>query len=907
MAVFQSNSQTRKISFRIIVVLLYLVVFIFASLFVFDLYLRKQTREIIPPSSLTENYHYYYSGANNKKIAITIDDGPRREVTEKILPILERNAVPATFFVIGQKAFVQPDVIAEVARRGFEIGAHSFTHQPDVHSSRSRLELEIKTTGRLIADIIGKEPKYYRPPFLLGIGIDPTVNPFIPLPEDIGWVLEQGYIPVGSDIDPRDWLATTTEGIMQGLELGLQHSPNGHILLLHEEHTTADILEEMIQKLKSDGYTFVSLDELLIPPKQITLTKNLRIGDSDKTTGGEVSKLQWFLYTKKYLDPYSLTGYFGSETSAALVRFQADQKLIDRQNVNPARAGIADKKTRETIASISDTTGNDDSQNLALLTGTNLGTTTGILTNILKEKSSEKGLGGALALYVEQTYVKFFPFIHASLNVIVIGTLILVLLRCGLLFSFILFGRKGTLPVQSDKERAEDIRGPGISVLIPAYNEEENIAATVESVIRSAYINKEIIVIDDGSRDKTAEAVREVIKANPKVAIRLIQVENGGKAKALNTGMRKSKHKIIAVLDADAVLHPDALFYFARHFRNNSIGAVAGKVCTTNSSNFLDICQTIEYAIGQNIEKRAFSALGAVGVVPGPAGAWNKKFLLSVGGFSTDTLVEDQDMTLTILRMGKRVVYESNAISYTETPHSVKNFLKQRFRWIYGTMQCFFKHKGIIVERPTSWMSLVVMPNTFIFNILLPLSYPLADSALIFGFLFGDWGSLILPFIILTLFDTLYAMIGVWEDKSARKLLWAVPLQRIVYRQLLYYTVIKSLIRAIEGTGSGWNKFTKAGETKRFYLSMLEANKTHGAGTQVIPEVVTTSFQGPGGISSPETNRHETFALSTMFKHSNIAGDKSIPAETPNVLVGFDADPNTYAKSSSPFGPTSSH
>jgi hypothetical protein len=348
------------------------------------------------------------------------------------------------------------------------------------------------------------------------------------------------------------------------------------------------------------------------------------------------------------------------------------------------------------------------------------------------------------------------------------------------------------------------------------------------------------------------------------------------------------------------------LFYFARHFKNNKIGAVAGKVCTTNSSNFLDICQTIEYAIGQNIEKRAFSALGAVGVVPGPAGAWNKKFLLALGGFSTDTLVEDQDMTLTILRMGKKVVYESNAISYTETPHSVKNFLKQRFRWIYGTMQCFFKHKGIIVERPTSWMSLVVMPNTFIFNILLPLTYPLADSALLFGFLFGDWGSLIVPFIVLTLFDTFYALLGVWEDPHARKLLWAVPLQRVVYRQLLYYTVLKSLVRAIEGSGSGWNKFAKAGETKRFYLSMLKENKDYSA-PQVIPEIVTTSFQGPGGISSPDTNRQETFALSSIPKQSNIAGERSIPAATPNVLIGLSADPNTYAKSSSSFGPTSSH
>jgi hypothetical protein len=264
-----------------------------------------------------------------------------------------------------------------------------------------------------------------------------------------------------------------------------------------------------------------------------------------------------------------------------------------------------------------------------------------------------------------------------------------------------------------------------------------------------------------------------------------------------------------------------AVSYFLPHFSDEKVAAVAGRVRTTNSSNLLDLFQTLEYAIGQNIDKAAFSTINAIGVVPGPAGAWRKSFLLEAGGFHVDTLVEDQEMTLSALHAGKKVVYEPRSVAYTETPHSIKNFLKQRFRWVYGTMQCFWKHKKVMYERPASSMSLVVMPNIFIYNILLPLTYPLADSALLFGLIFGEWTTLILPFAIFTAVDLLYAVWGLRGEPNKWKLLLAVPMQRVVYRQLLYYTVYKGVIRAIEGSGMGWNKFTKTGETRRFYLAAM--------------------------------------------------------------------------------------
>jgi cellulose synthase/poly-beta-1,6-N-acetylglucosamine synthase-like glycosyltransferase len=238
-------------------------------------------------------------------------------------------------------------------------------------------------------------------------------------------------------------------------------------------------------------------------------------------------------------------------------------------------------------------------------------------------------------------------------------------------------------------------------------------------------------------------------------------------------------------------------------------------------------------------------------------------------------------MTLTLLRSGKKVAYEENAIAYTETPHTIKNFLKQRFRWVYGTIQCFWKHKRVMVERPLSGMSLIVMPNIFIFNILLPLSYPFADSAFVVGLIISDWYGLLAPFAMFTAFDVVYAAVGVWPEKNRFKLLTMVPLQRIAYRQLLYYSVMRGVVRAIEGTGSSWNKFAKVGETQRFYFSAVsdKAPITQAevqipvletATQQIaqlphdIPEVVTISFQGPSGTASSSTKAHTVSSLSDI-------------------------------------------
>lgn len=807
MSIFLDKSKKRKHFFRTFVIVASVTVVSITVYFAYSIIFNKSIRSApVKYNDTKESYHYYFSPANKKKVAITFDDGPVLNITRSIAETLEKNDVPATFFFIGQNILLYPNLVKEVHQKGFEIGNHSFTHDSSIHDTQNRINLELRSTNYLIEKITGETPKYYRPPFLLGIGVDPTVNPYSPIPKDLLWTLENGLIPTGVDIDPKDWVHPSEKDVVTKLELSLSESPNGHIILLHEESQTADALQNIIDLLKSKGYSIVSLDELLTPPSEINLYQNLSFGMTDENTNRDVSKLQWFLFKQGDLDPYLLTGKYDFSTKNAVTSFQLRNGLIDPNNVDPKRVGIVDEATRSLIYSLT----KKEQEQVPMTT-----------VQDFAQKISRKV--GRFALNV---YINYAPAIRISIIWMTRFALGLVLLRVVFLFGIIIASWIKNKFFKTEDKLVSDEEF-GVTVLIPAFNEEENIKGTIESVMKSTYKNKEIIIINDGSTDNTRSVIEKTLEEHNGEKIKLLNVENGGKSMALNHGIKEAKFDICVVIDADAVLHKDALKYFVPHFKNPKIGAVAGKVNTTGRGGFLNLFQTVEYAIGQNIDKKVFSVLGAVGIVPGPAGAWRKELIIKAGGFSNDTLVEDQDMTLTILKMGHKVVYEPRAVSYTETPDTINNFLKQRFRWIYGTIQCFWKSKGVVVERPFSTMSLVVIPNIFIFNILLPLTYPFADLSLILGLMLGDWQHMLLPFLLFSIFDVIYAWIGVFGEKRNFRLVFGVPLQRFSYRQLIYYSVFKSVVKAIEGTESGWNKFTKTGETQRFYFELIDDDKSN--------------------------------------------------------------------------------
>ncbi len=280
-----------------------------------------------------------------------------------------------------------------------------------------------------------------------------------------------------------------------------------------------------------------------------------------------------------------------------------------------------------------------------------------------------------------------------------IGRLLRALFILGITFGVARFVIIITLALYRRRHIPSDVSTelPRVSVVVPAYNEERLITRTINTLLSSEGAHFEIIVVDDGSSDRTAQVVLETFAANSRV--RFIRQDNAGKAEALNTGIREAREDIIVALDADTLFMRDTIAQLAAHFSDPKIGAVAGNAKVGNRMNLITRWQALEYVTSQNLDRRAFEKLNCMTVVPGAVGAWRRKAIIEAGGFLSDTLAEDADLTMRIVRNGFRVVYEPNAHAYTEAPQTFRAFVNQRFRWMYGTLQACWKHREILFRR----------------------------------------------------------------------------------------------------------------------------------------------------------------------------------------------------------------
>jgi len=360
---------------------------------------------------------------------------------------------------------------------------------------------------------------------------------------------------------------------------------------------------------------------------------------------------------------------------------------------------------------------------------------------------------------------------------------------------------------------------PLVSVIVPAYNEEVNAIRTVKSLLAQNYPQLEIIFVDDGSKDETYTRVGEYFLANPKV--RVYTKSNGGKASALNFGIQKSTADFVVCIDADTQLKTDAVTELMKKFDNENVGAVAGNVKVGNEINMITRWQSIEYITSQNFDRRAFDLLNCITVIPGAIGAFRKDAVLVSGGFTTDTLAEDCDLTMRLHRNGYIVRNCTSAISYTEAPETFRQFLKQRFRWSFGVMQCFWKHRDTVFNPKYKNFGMIAMPNILIYQMILPILAPLADIILVlslvaasFGVIVASIPHIILYYIIFTFIDVAGAALAfAYEKENHFKLVWMLP-QRLIYRQLMYYILIKSFNKAIKGELQGWGVLKRTGSVK---------------------------------------------------------------------------------------------
>lgn len=353
---------------------------------------------------------------------------------------------------------------------------------------------------------------------------------------------------------------------------------------------------------------------------------------------------------------------------------------------------------------------------------------------------------------------------------------------------------------------------PVVSVVIAAYNEEKVISKTIASVLASDYDPIEVIVVNDGSTDRTEGVMLSQFGNHPHVGI--VTISNGGKTNAVNLGFEVAQGEIIVTIDADTLIAKDAISNLVRHFVDPKVAAVSGNVKVGNLKNLLTLWQHVEYITGFNLERRAFDNLNSIPVVPGAIGAWRKKAVEDVGLYQHNTLAEDTDLTIQLLREGYKVEYEDKAYAFTEVPEDVKSFIKQRTRWIYGTLQCLWKHREALFSGKQGSLGFVTLPNMWIFQYGVQMVSPFVDILCIISFFTDQAWQTFLFYLAFLAFDSIAAFFAFsLEKENPRPLIWLF-LQRFAYRQIMTYIVAKSLLLALKGVTVGWNKLVRTGSAK---------------------------------------------------------------------------------------------
>ncbi len=301
-----------------------------------------------------------------------------------------------------------------------------------------------------------------------------------------------------------------------------------------------------------------------------------------------------------------------------------------------------------------------------------------------------------------------------------------------------------------EQDAAEEPDGgwPGVSVLIPAYNEEAVIATSVSAAIASDYPELEVLVLDDGSTDATEAAALEAIAGDRRCRV-IRDPVNRGKAEQLNLGFRQARHGLVAVTDADTHIHPQALkLLVARMCGSPLLAAVAGAPHVTNRGRFLLAMQVLEAASIIGLIRRTQTLTGRVGVVAGVLGLFRRDRVLSVGGYDPRMATEDIDLTWKLLLGGWQTAYEPRALVGMQVPASIHALWMQRKRWARGQGEVLHVHFAEVsrwsnhrmwllsFEGLASLLWIVALAASLLIAIL---GIVLGESENVFGFALG-WG-----------------------------------------------------------------------------------------------------------------------------------------------------------------------
>ena len=352
-----------------------------------------------------------------------------------------------------------------------------------------------------------------------------------------------------------------------------------------------------------------------------------------------------------------------------------------------------------------------------------------------------------------------------------------------------------------------------VSVLLAAYNEEQIIDRTLRSVLASKYPLAEVIVVNDGSTDNTAEKVEEIARCDARV--HLVNQQNTGKAGALNAGLERVTSEIIVTLDADTLLTPETIGRLVRHLAADTtgrLGAVAGVVRVGNRRrNLLTRWQALEYLTQIGVERTAQDVMGAISIVPGACAAWRKTAIHEVGGYTEVTLAEDCDLSLSLHRAGWRVTQDDEAIAFTEAPETVDALLNQRVRWTFGSLQAIWKHRDLLFRSRYGLLGWYVLPQ-YALAIIIPLVFlPFIVFMAIRTVQEQGIHVVLFYFLLFLAAHLIIAVVGIVLMREKWRHLWMVPVYRIIYEPLRAYLIYTAAYMAVRGVRAGWNKLARTG------------------------------------------------------------------------------------------------
>ena len=349
---------------------------------------------------------------------------------------------------------------------------------------------------------------------------------------------------------------------------------------------------------------------------------------------------------------------------------------------------------------------------------------------------------------------------------------------------------------------------PLISIIIPAYNEEKVIANTIESTIELDYPNKDIIVIDDGSTDNTLQIAKEFQSKG----IKVLHKTNGGKASALNLALTFTKGEIIAVLDADTLASRNSLKEIVKVFENEKdIAAVAGNIKVRNQENWITKCQALEYVAGIQIARRAFDLFGAITIVPGALGSFRKSVLVETGAYDKETIVEDFDTTIKILKSGMVVRGTTKSIAYTEAPNTLKDFYNQRKRWYRGNLQVITKHRNALTNPRFGYLQKLAFPYMLIAMLILPITGFVVLGSAILALIEGDVLFVLMSFGFFIALQYLINAMAVRIDRDEPRLILYSIFFNFGYKQILDGILIMVAISQLFRRKAEWTSAKRIG------------------------------------------------------------------------------------------------